>query len=560
MKYANRGLFYGFLSAMTIILGDADAAIRIGNAARSNPQNHRHASSEFYQQPINTAPTYAEPEPVELPIKVANSDVADQVRQTGQSGNVTVDSLGNCAMIYPNGEFEWARPTVGNGAGGASTCTAVVEMVALNGGRDGSDVIVARANLAAGDSVICNISAFPEAAWLPDAEAVEFPADAEPTVDDVVAVMNEEQKQNAAIKIISGAVLGGLGGNITGKNAVGKDGLLGGGKDKIQNTIIGAVGGAGLMAASSYSGKVAGDMIMSGGINAAAGATIGNMAASGDSVLRIENCQVNGVSTTCLWGILVEAKTWPEAEKNVAAFYNVTDETVVQCEIDGSGNFTKCAPIDLIDIKLEAYANETNSAGNPLSLEEIGKQNFAKITDTHVFHKDDKGNMVPGTATGENNKYARISSASIPGKRQAALIADVQDSSFGLRKDDWTKLKSTIDDGRVYGRDNDGNAFKLETSDLVKVTNFREMYRDSGDGGIIDFGNKARLKATAIGAGVGAGLGAFTAYQGAQSDIEQRWVTEVRAYKDSLMKFVCRTGTRFLSSYNDTVIIPSGVN
>lgn len=561
MKYANRGLFYGFLSAMTIILGDADAAIRIGNAARSNPQNHRHASSEFYQQPINTAPTYAEPEPVELPIKVANSDVADQLRQTGQSGNVTVDSLGNCAMIYPNGEFEWARPTVGNGAGGASTCTAVVEMVALNGGRDGSDVIVARANLAAGDSVICNISAFPETAWLPDAEAVEFPADAEPTVDDVVAVMNEEQKQNAAIKIISGAVLGGLGGNITGKNDVGKDGLLGGGKDKIQNTIIGAVGGAGLMAASSYSGKVAGDMIMSGGINAAAGATIGNMAASGDSVLRIENCQVNGVSTTCLWGILVEAKTWPEAEnQNVAAFYNVTDETVVQCDEKVKGEFTNCAPIDLIDIKLEAYANETNSAGTPLSLEEIGKQNFAKITDTHVFHKDDKGNMVLGTATGENNKYARISSASIPGKRQAALIADVQDSSFGLRKDDWTKLKSTIDDGRVYGRDNDGNAFKLETSDLVKVTNFREMYRDSGDGGIIDFGNKARLKATAIGAGVGAGLGAFTAYQGAQSDIEQRWVTEVRAYKDSLMKFVCRTGTRFLSSYNDTVIIPSGVN
>ncbi|MEE1111519.1 MAG: hypothetical protein UIH99_04870, partial [Alphaproteobacteria bacterium] len=331
MKYANSGLFYGFLSAMMIVCGGADAAIRIGNAARSNPQNHKHASSEFYQQPMNTAPVYAEPEPAELPIKVKNSDVAEQLIQTGQSGNVTMDSLGNCAMIYPNGEFEWARPTAGNGTGGASTCTAVVEMVALNGGKDGSDVIVARANVAAGDSVICNISEFPEATWLPDAGNVEFPADAEPTVDDVVAVMNEEQKQNAAIKIIGGAVLGGLGGNVTGKNDVGKDGLLGTSKDKIQNTIIGAVGGAGLMAASSYSGKVAGDMIMSGGINAAAGATIGNMAATGDSVLRIENCKVNGVSTTCLWGVLVKTSEWGRKRgegidaKNTVAFYNIKD-------------------------------------------------------------------------------------------------------------------------------------------------------------------------------------------------------------------------------------------
>lgn len=558
MKYANSGLFYGFLSAMMIVCGGADAAIRIGNAARSNPQNHKHASSEFYQQPMNTAPVYAEPEPAELPIKVKNSDVAEQLIQTGQSGNVTMDSLGNCAMIYPNGEFEWARPTAGNGTGGASTCTAVVEMVALNGGKDGSDVIVARANVTAGDSVICNISEFPEATWLPDAGNVEFPADAEPTVDDVVAVMNEEQKQNAAIKIIGGAVLGGLGGNVTGKNDVGKDGLLGTSKDKIQNTIIGAVGGAGLMAASSYSGKVAGDMIMSGGINAAAGATIGNMAATGDSVLRIENCKVNGVSTTCLWGVLVKTSTWEQKReegngvKNTVAFYNIKDNSIVEC-VEEASEYKECKPFDLINVRLEAYGPEK-------TLEEIRtSDSFDKITGDKIFKMDEQNTMTSGSPADPNKGgYAIISSGSIPGARQAALIANIQDSTFGLRKDDWTKIKAR-GGLEIYGRDAKGDAFDLGKDVLTDIESFHVMYRDSGDGGFVDFGNKARLKATAIGAGVGAGLGAFTAYQGAQSDIEQRWVAEVRAYKDSLMKFVCRTGTRFLSSYNDTVVIPSGI-
>ena len=62
------------------------------------------------------------------------------------------------------------------------------------------------------------------------------------------------------------------------------------------------------------------------------------------------------------------------------------------------------------------------------------------------------------------------------------------------------------------------------------------MYVDSEDGGIIDLGNKARLKATLTGAGIGGAMGAFVGYQGAQSDIETRWLSEVRAYKDSLQK------------------------
>lgn len=83
------------------------------------------------------------------------------------------------------------------------------------------------------------------------------------------------------------------------------------------------------------------------------------------------------------------------------------------------------------------------------------------------------------------------------------------------------------------------------------------MYEDATDGGLIDLDNKARLKSTLIGAGAGGALGAFTAYQGAQTDIENRWVTEVRAYKDSLQKVYCATGNRFLSHYNDVAVIPA---
>jgi hypothetical protein len=60
-----------------------------------------------------------------------------------------------------------------------------------------------------------------------------------------------------------------------------------------------------------------------------------------------------------------------------------------------------------------------------------------------------------------------------------------------------------------------------------------------------------------IGAGTGAGLGAFTAYQGAQDEIDLRWVSAVQEYKDSLQKFYCATGTRYLSQYNDVVVIPN---
>jgi len=88
---------------------------------------------------------------------------------------------------------------------------------------------------------------------------------------------------------------------------------------------------------------------------------------------------------------------------------------------------------------------------------------------------------------------------------------------------------------------------------------FNPLRVDADDGSLIDFNNKARMKGTLTGAGVGAGLGALTGYQGAQNDVEQRWLSAVREYKDSLQKIYCATGKRFLGYYNDAVIIPNAV-
>ena len=89
------------------------------------------------------------------------------------------------------------------------------------------------------------------------------------------------------------------------------------------------------------------------------------------------------------------------------------------------------------------------------------------------------------------------------------------------------------------------------------IDDFTPLYQDASEGGLIDINNKARMKSTVIGAGAGAGIGAFTAYQGATDEINGRWSSAVQEYKDSLQKIYCTTGKRWLSSYNDIAIIPS---
>ena len=134
------------------------------------------------------------------------------------------------------------------------------------------------------------------------------------------------------------------------------------------------------------------------------------------------------------------------------------------------------------------------------------------------------------------------------------MIVGVADKAFGFKKKDWADLKKRSGKFVIMGRGTDGQPYEMTPT--PSIDEFYPMYVDAEDGGLIDLGNKARLKGTLIGAGAGGAMGAFTAYQGAQDDIQERWVAAVREYKDSLQKVYCATGKRFLTHYNDLVTIP----
>lgn len=568
----------------------ADAAVRVGNASRSYAAGYQQVNAQREQiaaaaaaAATPTATTQSADVETNLPVRVANRELAQKLSRGETDSRVSIETLDSCAMVYPNGEFAWDTPTVGNGAGGASTCVAVVELRGYQMGLDGSDAVLARANLAAGDAVKCNISDFPEFSYTADAAQVTFPADNEPTRADVVQVLNAEQKQNAGLRIAAGTVIGGLAGNAAGKNEIGSDSILGGGKHKTTGTIIGAISGAALMAGNAYSGKVAGDTILSTGVNAAAGSMIGNIAASGDSVLRIEDCKIPSVTVAkektttnanadnkvttdatannnanaddktaephnknskCLWGVI--RKSTALSGKN--AYYNTGDETTLVCNSDDTG----CKQETLLNIKLEAYPNK--------DIEAVAKEGFEKVKadSAKQFYLTEKNEMKNG-ANPDSAMYAKISSATIAtGTQIPAMIADVNDKAFGYKRSDWAKLKSDLSGHTILGRTSSGAGYALDGE--YSISDFYPMMVDASDGGIIDFGNKARLKGTLIGAGAGGALGAYAGYQGAQSDIENRWVTAVREYKDSLQKIYCATGKRFLGYYNDEIVIPTMIN
>ena len=89
-----------------------------------------------------------------------------------------------------------------------------------------------------------------------------------------------------------------------------------------------------------------------------------------------------------------------------------------------------------------------------------------------------------------------------------------------------------------------------------EMANFKPSSRSAEDGDLIDLSNKARTKGTLVGTAAGGALGGFAGYQGAKDEISERWLSSLREYEDSLSKFVCFTGARYLSKYNDYADIP----
>ncbi len=592
MKHNSHIMHYSvFIGIVAAIAGAAPlhAGVRIGNQSRSYANAYNQVNALREQEQI-AAQQYADlnmpsadtvtdnaGNTVTLPVRVANADLAAKIANNDPTAAIGLPALEACSRIYPNGQFAWATPDAGAARGAGATCVSIVEMRALGAGKDGADLVLARANVAAGTSINCNISDFPESGYTNAAADYIFPADSEPTVDDVVRVMNEEQKKSAGLKIAAGAIIGGLGGNIAGKNEVGQDGLMGTGKHKMQSSAVGAIIGAGIGAGNAYAGKVGGDVILSAGVNAAAGGVVGNIVASGDSVLRIEDCEIGGRQTSCLWGyirlgkeddIVAEcpAELAADAPDYKVAYYNPERREFMTCPCKPSTDKNKepgCVSADLLSAYYAAY--------NGKSIEEIDLQQLKNEPQHHFHIKQDAvagKTMEAGAANDGSGFWLKLSSATkSDGAPIRAMIADFKDGAFGKKMSDWYKWRNSEGKGKektaLYIRDGKGVAtgklvesLSEDKKQKVTLNDFYPMTIGAEDGGIVDISNKARMKSTLTGAGVGGAMGGFVGYQGAQKDIDDRWVTAVREYKDSLGKVYCGTGKRFLAQYNALAEIP----
>lgn len=568
MKRMNSGLYYCFLAAMIGLPMATNAEIARWNSSRSYADAYRQVTAQRQgtQQPTETgAATKAATAAAELPVRVADTNLANKIA-AGESGTeVNMDTLQQCALIYPDAKFEWITPTLGVLAGTKPMCTAIVELYAFGAGKNGENVVVARGNLAAGDAFKCNISEFKPELWLPAAGTVVFPTDNEPTLEDVTEVMNQEQKQGMGLKIAAGTVLAGVAGNILGDNEPGKDGLFGGGKSKVISTLTAALGGGAIMATSALTGKVAGDMIESAAVNAMMGAVVGNIATSSREVVRIEKCRDgSGTVTDCLIGYILEYDNIDTdthgifvRENDAEAFLICEYATGSDCPTNIGTCYKDCTS------KRVHVNNSTFEVGdgkeyvtNNYTIKQMAADKFSKIDDQYKYVYRDYKMISKGDAGdvgGEEKIYVMVNHGVTPVKSiKPAAIFGYGDKAFGIKEDNWKShagSKQVCLFDKATGEVHDCKSGILDQFEPETVT--------SSDGEVIDMQNKARIGTTLTGAGAGAGLGAFSAHQGAKNEIQERWTAAVREYKDSLQKFYCWSGNRFLAFYNDTVIVPT---
>lgn len=540
-----------------------DAAVKTKNSNRSYASGYQQVNAMRYQQEYMNTASYATTASAtaNLPVAVDDQNLANAI--LNNESTVNVSELEACSMIYPNGVFKWAIPESGVRKNPTSQCVAVVNLIDAN-----TNAVLATTTLAAGDTMKCNVDSFPVSGMIADLRfgKIEVPADAMPTEEDVIAVMNEEQKQNAGLKIAAGAIIAGVAGNLLApKEAGAKQGKipLGTGATQLRDTAIGAAAGAGIMAASTYSGKLAGDTIKSTAVNAASGMLIGNMlggANGGDSIVATTKCTIGNSKAEydCIIGNIeqISEGTWTTEDK----VYLTSGENapILECE-EKDGNLTKCEPaskLRLLDIKVEAEGNN-----GPFLLKDVLKNESDKLRRTVRYtEKTNTDNSKEfekcENGCGDNKPYFKIvSGTKTTGKKTRAYAVFVNGAlpkkAFGLQNDDIDFTKANF-----YYRNSDGTVGEKIADGNDSKNRFTASSRDAEDGGLIDLSNQSRAKATIVGTAAGGALGGFAGYQGAKDEITERLLAAQREYEDSLTNFVCMTGARYLAPYNGYAEIP----
>lgn len=481
---------------------------------------------------------------------------------TDANGNTTTISdtqMDSCNAVYPGGVFDWVSPTIGMRAGAGATCASLVEMRSYNAGGTAYTVL-ASGYLASGDAVRCNIDNFANISVA--GREFTYPADNPPTIEDVEKVMAAENKSNAGFKILAAAVVGGLGGNLLGQ---GEDGL-GTNKEKLKTTAIGAVGGAALMTASTQVNDYkTGTVILSTGVNTAAGAVAGNVMATGDDVLQIDDCDIKVGDTKtkakCVYGTITRKSSSNTADTPAQGkkwFWDYDSDRYYECDEvsdnnNGNSTFKNCRQLSLSIKSLtdfsDAFCASTFDATECKAV-------ITSATKPTKYGYDDNKSKEKILSKEDTGTYVEIKEATRADSRIGAMVKLDSDANniFGYKSEDWKnrngeKSKLKVSDKPIY------DLYGDVMSD-AEISDFKPAYKSVSDGSVVDFSNQARTKSTLIGAGAGGALGALSGAAGADSAIQERYVTAIREYNDSLRNIVCYTGNRYLAPYNDIAIIP----
>ena len=473
-----------------------------------------------------------------LPVRVANMDLARDIATGRGEFNVGMAQLDSCAMIFPNGRFAWDRPNAGINAGNNITCVAEVEMRQIHGN---SDIILARAMVAAGDAIDCNIGQFPEGGLTNAVSNVLFPMDTEPTLEYVRRRMDQEQRRNTTSMTVTSAIVGGVGGY-----------LLNVGDNRWASTIGGAAVGGGVGLAGAQAGHVGGNVIMGAAVNAAAGGLIGNISGIGGSTLMVEPCKHNGTNTRCLVGYVDRGTNFPAGS---TAFYNISNGNTRICNPPPpteTGDFV-CRAADFLNIQI---------GGRPLN-DILNDMRAGTALEVPEFCLSNNRMVAKGASSCETgNTWVQIDSDNL--RLSANRINAVCVDWRGVNTKHWDDRKTDCD-GKIYAFSHDGNVGNRLTVGVdgttggapVTSANFFPYLVSASDGAIIDINNRARLGATLWGAGIGGLLGGIAAHQGASEEVIERWLSAVQEYRNSLEQIYCATGTRLLAPYNSVAAIPN---
>lgn len=579
-KICKISLFSAILASISALPVDARVVMNTKNSGRSYSDAYNQVNAMRYQQEyleanaINATTASAT---ATLPVMVSDEKLASAI--LNNSSATTMAQLENCAIIYPNGVFKWDVPQSGIRQNQTNQCVAVVSLINAN-----TNEVLATTTLAAGDAMKCNIDSFPESGMNASVlSKTMLPADAAPTMEDVENVLNKEQKQNAGIKIAAGAVISALAGNVMSKKEAGSSAIIGTSKSQLEGTAIGAVTGAGIMAASTYTGKVAGDTIKSTAVNAASGAVIGNMLAgqsSSGGILIVKKCKIesDGIKAhkegdkilypdisagehDCIVGKIERFGDSVSTDEQTVYMVN-RKGSVKQCT-NTNNVLTNCTSPNLLNITVK-YQDKSTKLFDDIKTQDREWQ-FLNI---YIPKDGDTSKFVsasdPEHDAENDNAYFEIASANkVNGSAQRAYMLFEDDIPFksrsisGHQTSELNAIKNDKSAKFVYlYRNSDGSVGRQITDDKDKLV-FTPTSGKADDGGLVDFSNQARTKGTLTGAAAGGALGGFAGYQGAQDEISERWLSATREYEDSLSNFVCMTGNRFLSKYNDYVEIPN---